>query len=367
MKKESRTSGKTKTPQTKARDGAAEIVRKARAEGMSVDQYLRENAELYETEDGWNPDARKALKMESGDRFSVSQADQSFQKAPVNKEILEMIANVKKGNIVGQKPIYLGVVLPKVAAKIREIYNINVEGFKVFLEARQMQHILNDHGENGTSDQSMADDEVVARMQYVIQNAEEIKNGGTTTAYSEPGNGYSKSARTIRYEKSVGDKTYYLVQTAVDTKKKALYIVTAFIGKPGFEIKKETPQLANAQGPDTTPDNAHAVISKNRISQIAPNVNGTERNSYSSNKAAEVVEEDRSYPGTYEVNEAVADAEALVDQREAEAKAEKRAKQKAEREERMGCHSLPTCSIPPLFIRKNKSTPTGVLFAFGDP
>ncbi len=40
---------------------------------MSVEEYLRENAELYETENGWNRDARRALQIE-GARYSISQA-----------------------------------------------------------------------------------------------------------------------------------------------------------------------------------------------------------------------------------------------------------------------------------------------------
>lgn len=68
---------KTKTPSVRTdrrTDAAADIVRKAHAAEMSVEEYLRENAELYETEDGWNSDARRALRMESGARYSISPA-----------------------------------------------------------------------------------------------------------------------------------------------------------------------------------------------------------------------------------------------------------------------------------------------------
>ncbi len=48
------------------------ILREAKAAGMSVEQYLRENAELYETEDGWNETARRALDMERRGRMRYS-------------------------------------------------------------------------------------------------------------------------------------------------------------------------------------------------------------------------------------------------------------------------------------------------------
>ena len=67
----------TKKPQgtntQRREDAASQIVRAAHRAGMSVEEYLRENAELYETEDGWNSDARRALQRE-GERYSISPA-----------------------------------------------------------------------------------------------------------------------------------------------------------------------------------------------------------------------------------------------------------------------------------------------------
>lgn len=56
---------------------------------------------------------------------------------------------------------------------------------------------------------------------------------------------------TVLYEKVIGEKSYYVVQAVVDTKKKTLYIVTAFIRKSGYKKKHRSPpmQEASAQRP----------------------------------------------------------------------------------------------------------------------
>ena len=55
---------------------AEQILEKAKRRGVSVEQYLQENAELYDVDGTWNEDARKALELEkngSGRKYSVSE------------------------------------------------------------------------------------------------------------------------------------------------------------------------------------------------------------------------------------------------------------------------------------------------------
>lgn len=60
-------------------DAASQIVRAAHDVDMTVEEYLRENAELYETEDGWNRDAKRAIEMEQsgrGVKYSIGKVDE---------------------------------------------------------------------------------------------------------------------------------------------------------------------------------------------------------------------------------------------------------------------------------------------------
>ena len=59
--------------------------------------------------------------------------------------------------------------------------------------------------------------------------------------------------KTVLYEKTVGEKSYYAVEAVPNTSKKALYIVSAFIGKSSN--KKEAPQSTDVLNPGVTPEN----------------------------------------------------------------------------------------------------------------
>jgi hypothetical protein len=205
-------------------------------------------------------------------RYSISQADDAFRNSEINKNLLELIKKVEEGKAEGEEPISLGIVTEDVAEEIHRIYGIDVKGYQVKIEPRQIKHILNDHGKNGKTDKSMADNEVLARMQYAIFSFDSIRGSGKTKAYFYTKNGFSKSANTILCEKRIGSKSYYVVQTAVETNKKTLYVVTAFIGNPGY--KKETLQVTDAKNPTVTSEIDPADISKNSISQNKPSVKG---------------------------------------------------------------------------------------------
>jgi len=165
----------------------------------------------------------------------------------------------------------LGIIGKEMAEKIKRITGIDVSGFKVAIEARQIYHFYKDHGENGKSDHSM-NEQSIAKIEYTLNNPDDIRNGGKTRAYVYHKNGEMHQAETVLYEKGIGEKSYYVVQAIADTKKKTLYIVTAFIGKSGY--KKETLQSADARSLGATSKNEAAIVSKTSISKSEEKSNG---------------------------------------------------------------------------------------------
>ncbi len=324
---ESRTSEKTKTPQTSVRDGAAEIVRKARAEGMSVDQYLRENAELYETEDGWNPAARRALRAEGGDRYSIKRTS----KLPFASQI----KTIENGNMPGSDSLYIGEPSSSLqdAGFSQKPFAMNQGDYKKSRRESAKNKKYSSHG--------VPYEFFVSMPKYLGEAALLIDNGEKATIVTsyamrdKKGNPSFVIAGVMRDTEMESDKvnlvkSVYPLDDFYNRTKKA-----AEEGRLVVINKSKAEQALATIGIQPSEVSYVVGLAKNSLSQTEPVVNSKEQNSYSSNKAAEVAEEtDRSYPDTYEVNEAVADAEALVDQREAEAKAEKKAKQKAEREKR---------------------------------
>ena len=193
-----------------------------------------------------------------------------YQSAEENLDILSMIERVESGNFKANEKVSLGIVSDSIAKQIQALTGINVDGFKVAIEARQIEHILKDHGKQGLADQSMAEPSNIAKMGYALNDPDEIRKAGKTQAYTHMVNGRNRTVDTVLYEKNIGTKSYYVVQAIPDTKAKTLYIVTAFIGKEGY--KKEASQLINAKSLDATAKTGSANASGTSIPQSSDSV-----------------------------------------------------------------------------------------------
>ena len=207
----------------------------------------------------------KEVKKETTEENSVDVGAHSarysldYINAEENSDIVALVDKVRRGQCNENEKVVLGNVSDSIAEKIFNLTNIDVKDFKIAIEARQIKHILNRHGEQGKSDQSMSDPSDLAKIEYAINNHEDIRNAGKTSAYKYADNGKTREANTILYETPIGTKSYYVVQAVMDTKKKMLFIVTAFIGKNSQ--KKEVSQIINAESPNETSKNESANTS----------------------------------------------------------------------------------------------------------
>lgn len=193
----------------------------------------------------------------------------AYENAPANSDIISMVAKVKSGEFKDNEPVNLGMVSDEIAEQIQKITGINVHGYKMVIEARQIKHILKDHGEKGRANQSMADPQDIAKMEYALENPDTIVNAGKTRAYFYMRDGYNRTADTVRYEKNIGDENYYVIQAVPETNAKTLFVVSAYIGTQ--EHNKKASQLANVHGDDHAPDVTSEIdaanASDNRIAQ----------------------------------------------------------------------------------------------------
>lgn len=170
------------------------------------------------------------------DNFDIRYSEH-YQSANENSDMLSMIDKVYNGNFKANEKVYLGIVANTTATEIYRLTGVNVDGFRVSIEARQIEHILKDHGKNGKTDRSMSNPSDIAKIEYTLENYDDISCSGKTQAYTHMVNGKNRTVNTILYEKNIGEKSYYVVQAIPNTNAKTLYIVTAFIGKKGY--KKE--------------------------------------------------------------------------------------------------------------------------------
>lgn len=214
----------------------------------------------------------------------------AFEKADVNSDIVDFVEVIEKGSFKDNDKVELKKIPEFVATQIKAITGIDVSDFKVAVEARQIAHILKDHGKNGITDHSMENVNDIAKMEYVMQEPDSISPSGKTQAYSYMRDGKNRTADTVIYEREIGDKSYYVVQAVADTKKKTLFVVSAFIGEKGY--KKGTSQLIDASNsPNVTSEDGSVVVPKDRISQTEGKVNTNSENSSDNRRSLNLVEE----------------------------------------------------------------------------
>lgn len=145
-------------------------------------------------------------------------------------------------------------VSERAAADIANITGIDVTGFRTAIERRQIWHILKRHGENGRANQSMSDANDIARIQYILNNYDTVAPGGKSSSYTTmKENGRSAQAQVVLFSKKI-DGTYYVAEAVPNTKRKTLFVTSAFIDQNG-QKETGTSQLVNAQkSPVETPE-----------------------------------------------------------------------------------------------------------------
>ncbi len=202
---------------------------------------------------------------------------QRYLAAEENQELVALVERVRSGNFRANDKVYLGIVSGKNAAQIQKITGVNVAGFRIAIEARQIEHILKRHGDEGISDHSMAQTSDISKMQYTLENPDSIIPAGKSSAYVYMENGKNRTSDTVLYEKSIGEKSYYVVQAVANTKARTLHIVTAFIGESGY--RKGTPQFTNAKNLGATSETAAVDVPRTTIAQPDADVKGVLKSS----------------------------------------------------------------------------------------
>ena len=184
-----------------------------------------------------------------------------------DNEILDYIKRARSGEKIA--PLKLKNVDSKMAKEMERITGIKAEGNDVLLKQNAIkQHIDTRHGITGTADQSMADDNSLARIQYVLDNYDEsFKGKGTSATRLADGS----NAPTAVFTKKI-DGHYYVVEAVTDAKSKENVIVSAYIGNADSieeNIKKgnitRVNHVADNQPLHRTPKTEPALFASNNI------------------------------------------------------------------------------------------------------
>lgn len=261
------------------------------ADGVATGGETNKNASAYAETESTSVNDNPAV------HTPQEQAVIEAYKNSVDENLAQFYQYAKNDQNAGK--YVLKKVSERAADDIRNLTGQDVDGFKTTLDARQAWHINNDHGANGKADRSMANDTDVARMQYVLDNYDNVAYGGTTDAYWEPkANGKNRRSPVVVFSKKVNG-TYYVVEATPVTKAQSVYVVSAYMLEPGKtplgrasrNNTGATTQLpdanaswftANTDSANMTP-NANVAQRGNSVNQnISPNDIGAMRSQFES-------------------------------------------------------------------------------------
>lgn len=191
---------------------------------------------------------------------SLQSKQEEYKNAQVDQSIVDLFDTIIKGKLSEAKAVDLGVVDKITADMIKSLYGYDVTGYSVSLEPRIAQHILGRHGPDGKQDHSLQYSDDRGKIPYVLHNYDSVSKGGKSLAYTTFENGRGKTANTILFEKEIGSKSFYVAEAIPISKRKKLFIVSAFIGENGY--KKEATQLLDANSPKKTSENVEEYAPK---------------------------------------------------------------------------------------------------------
>lgn len=116
----------------------------------------------------------------------------------------------------------------RLANDIEKIVGFSVKGYGNEISPGNIRHIDKEHGENGSTDQSMSDVHDLAKVGYVINNYDNIREGKGSREYK---NSDGSQAKTVELQKKIDEEYYYVVEAVPDAKLKTLHVVSAYKNK----------------------------------------------------------------------------------------------------------------------------------------
>lgn len=196
---------------------------------------------------------------------------QEYKKA-VNPKIVDFVnkvRNFKNKEAANKVHIDLTGVTEREVHDIKKLTGIDTSEYKRSMDGNAVEHIEKDHGENGVSDHSMSDVEDLARIEYVLDNYDDIEKGTADKVYTKYMNSDNTPAAKVIYSKRVNGN-YYVVEAVPDSKAKTLRVISAYKEK----AERVSQVLNMSEDPQLTSQTPHAFApSDNNISQKKSYVN----------------------------------------------------------------------------------------------
>lgn len=185
-----------------------------------------------------NTDSKDGVES-TGIQFSQRIESYPYNMQTVIKDYLNsvdnnLLTNIEKSfdNDSKFKRFIISNVSEKLANDVKDLLGINVADYRNAINTNAIQHIEKEHGENGTTDHSMANHNDLARIAYILANYDNIEiatyASGNFDTSAEFRNRDNTPAKMLIISKKING-TYYVAEAVPETSYKKLWVVSAYI------------------------------------------------------------------------------------------------------------------------------------------
>ena len=191
--------------------------------------------------------------------------------------------------------VRLDTVSERAVSDLKSTVGIDATGYRHSIDGNALQHIEKRHGKNGETDHSMANENDIARISYVLGNYDEVqpaldKNGKQkySALFKNADGSY---APLVIYSKRI-DGTYYAVESAPDAAAHELHIISAYLAKSKNGNAGEVLNMPQEAARSLTPEMLHraSVSVENSIPAAGENVNTKIREMFPEGQGAKSAE-----------------------------------------------------------------------------
>lgn len=190
-----------------------------------------------------------------------------YQMADVDDGILEHMEYLKNNPNDKKIDYALSPVNERMAKDVSNLVGFDISGYGNNLKPNAFDHVNKRHGADGIHDKSMANPKDIAKVQYILDNYDDVALAKKRAAGFTDSNG--KLSQKVVFKKRING-TYYVVEAVPNTKKKRMEVIGTFMQKP--KIKKENVLPGDVTSPSVTSKSATAQFSTNSIPQAAEGV-----------------------------------------------------------------------------------------------
>ena len=193
-----------------------------------------------------------------------------YKMADVDDGILEHMEYLKNNPIDKKIDYALSPVNERMAKDVSNLVGFDISGYGNNLKPNAFDHVNKRHGADGIHDKSMANPKDIAKVQYILDNYDDVALDKKRAAGFTDSNG--KLSQKVVFKKRING-TYYVVEAVPNTKKKRMEVIGTFMQKP--KTKKENVLPGDVTSPSVTSKNATAQFSIDTIPKAAEDVKNT--------------------------------------------------------------------------------------------